>query len=262
MSVFVIISLIISGIFVGFINTLAGGGTIISVSLLLFLGLPAPIANGTNRVAVFIQNIVAVRNFRKNGIIDFKKGFILAVPTILGSLLGAQIAVQIDEKILEIAIIVSMVFMIFFLVISPKKFLKGNQNIVNNVTKPYVILLFFLIGVYGGFIHIGIGYFLLVALVLLNGYDLIKANAMKNLLVMLYVPFSLIIYIIKDQVYWEYGLVHSIGNVIGAYVASKYAYKLGTSFVRYLLIILILLTVAELSGIIEIKSLFNMLLTK
>lgn len=261
MSVFVIISLIISGIFVGFINTLAGGGTIISVSLLMLLGLPAPIANGTNRVAVLVQNIVAVRNFNKNKIIDLKKGFTLAMPTVLGSIVGAQIAVQINENILETAIAISMCFMIFFLVLSPKKFLIGNENLINKKTQIHIYLLYFLIGLYGGFIHIGVGYFLLLALVLINGYDLIKANALKNFLVMLYIPFSLIIYIIKGQVYWEYGLVHSIGNIIGAYVASKYAQNLGTSFVRYLLILIILISVAELTGLIEIKTLFNMLLT-
>lgn len=261
MSYFVIFALIISGIFVGFINTLAGGGTIISISLLMFLGLPAPIANGTNRVAVFIQNIVAVKNFNKDKIIDLKKGFILGLPTVIGSILGAQIAVQINENILETAIAISMMFMIFFLVLSPKKFLIGDDNQIDKKIKLHVYFLYFFIGMYGGFIHIGVGYFLLLALVLINGYDLIKANALKNFLVMLYVPFSLIIYIIKGQVYWEYGLIHSIGNIVGAYFASKYAKNLGTSFVRYLLILIILVSVAELTGLIEIKTLFNMLLT-
>ena len=99
MSWLVITALIVSGIFVGFINTLAGGGTIISLSLFMFLGLPANIANGTNRVAVILQNLTSVSEFRRKKVLDFKKGNKLAIPTMVGAVVGAQIASDINEAI-------------------------------------------------------------------------------------------------------------------------------------------------------------------
>lgn len=260
MTIFVFLSLIFSGIIVGFINTLAGGGTIISVSLFMFLGLPAPIANGTNRIAVLFQNIVAVRNFIKSGSIDIKKGLLLSIPTIIGAILGAKIAVQINERVLEIAIIFSMLLVVAFLLFNPKKFIQEDTKITKQAIKPLTYFLFFLVGVYGGFIHIGVGYLFLLVLVLFNGYDLVKSNAMKNFLVLMYVPFSLVVFITQNQVNWEFGLIHSIGNIIGAYFASKYAYKLGSSFIRYLIIFLIFLSIMEVSGIIKLRTLFETLI--
>jgi len=108
-----IIILIVSGLLVGFINTLAGGGSIISLSILMFLGLPANVANGTNRVAIFIQNIAAVGSFKQQKVLDHKKGFWLAIPATIGSVIGAWIAVDLNEEIIEKAIAVVMLIMMF-----------------------------------------------------------------------------------------------------------------------------------------------------
>jgi len=95
-----IIILIVSGLLVGFINTLAGGGSIISLSILMFLGLPANVANGTNRVAIFIQNIAAVGSFKQQKVLDHKKGFWLAIPATIGSVIGGLIEVVLNEEII------------------------------------------------------------------------------------------------------------------------------------------------------------------
>ncbi|MBE9480554.1 MAG: sulfite exporter TauE/SafE family protein [Bacteroidetes bacterium] len=254
-----ITALIVSGILVGFINTLAGGGSIVSLSILMFLGLPANIANGTNRIAILGQTLTGVASFKQQKVLDFRKGIILAIPAIIGSLVGAWIAVDINEEVFEIAVAVIMLFMLFFILYKPDKLLYGRKELIEKKTGFTQILIFFLIGVYGGFIHVGVGYFLLAGIVIGAGYDLVKANAIKVLIVLLYTPFTLIIFILDKQVNWKYGLVLTIGTFIGAFVASRLAVSKGVNFVRWVIVIVILLTSAHLFGIFDIKDIFSSL---
>jgi uncharacterized membrane protein YfcA len=108
------------------------------------------------------------------------------------------------------------------------------------------------LGVYGGFVHVGIGYLFLAVLVLINGYNLLKANILKNVLVLFYVPFSLLVYVAQGNVCWSYGLIHAIGNIIGAWLAAQLAIKKGAGFIRYILIILIGIVILQLFGVIRI----------
>ncbi len=259
MAITEIIALIISGLLVGFINTLAGGGSIISLSILMFLGLPPGLANGTNRIAITLQTITATINFRKQKILDSKKGIRLAIPTVIGSIVGAMIAVDINEDIFEKAIAVIMIIMVIFIFMRPNRWLVSRQDLIDKKVTIWQYLLFFVIGIYGGFLHVGIGYFLLASIVLGAGYDLVKANAIKILIVMMYVPFSLAVFIWNDQVNYKYGLVLAIGNVIGAYVASKYAIKRGAEFVRWVILVVVLLTAANIFGIIDLNDAFNLI---
>jgi len=249
-----IIALITSGLFVGFINTLAGGGTIISLTLLMLLGLPPSVANGTNRIAVLIQNVVAVGNFKKRKILDTKKGFKLAIPTVIGSIVGAAIVVKLNEQIIQWCFGVIMIVMLFFLIYKPERWLKGKEELLNKPISMKLYIILFFIGVYGGVIHVGVGYFLLMAAILGAGFDLVKGNAMKNFLVLMYVPFTLIIFVINGQVRWDYGLTHSIGNVLGAYIASKWAIEWGANFVRWVMIVIIALSVLQMFGIVDLKG--------
>ena len=254
-----ITALIVSGILVGFINTLAGGGSIVSLSILMFLGLPANIANGTNRIAILGQTLTGAASFKQQKVLDFRKGIILGIPAIIGSLVGAWIAVDINEKVFEIAVAVIMIFMLFFILYKPDKLLYGRKELIEKKTGFTQILIFFLIGVYGGFIQLGVGYFLLAGIVIGAGYDLVKANAIKVLIVLLYTPFTLIIFILDNQINWKYGLVLTIGTFIGAFVASRLAVSKGVNFVRWVIVIVILLTSAHLFGIFDIKDIFSSL---
>jgi uncharacterized membrane protein YfcA len=249
--------LIVSGILVGFINTLAGGGTIISLSLFMFMGLPANMANGTNRIAVILQNMTSVSEFKRKKVLDFKKGTKLAIPTIVGAIFGAQIASDINDEIFEKALAVVMIVMVFFILVKPSKWLIGQEDLMKKKVSWWQYLLFFLIGIYGGFVQVGVGYFLLGGIVLGAGYDLVKANAIKVWIVLLYTIFALLIFILNDQVRWDYGLVHAIGNIIGAYVASHFAVSWGANFVRWVMIVIIAITVIHLFGVVDIKNLIN-----
>jgi beta-aspartyl-peptidase (threonine type) len=249
-----IITLIVAGLMVGFINTLAGGGSIISLSVLMVLGLPANIANGTNRIAIAVQTLTATGSFRQQKVLDSKKGLILGIPALLGSAVGALIAVDINENIFEKAIGVIMLIMLVFILYNPKKWLSGQQELLRKKTSITQVVIFFLIGVYGGFIHMGVGYFLLMALVFGIGYDLVRANAVKVLIVLIYTPLTLIIFLLYGQVNWEYGLTLTIGNVFGALLASRLAVKKGVNFVRWVIVVVILLTSGHLFGLYDMKK--------
>ena len=254
--------LIVSGVLVGFINTLAGGGTIISLSLFMMLGLPANIANGTNRVAVILQNLTSVSEFRRKKVLDFKKANKLAIPTMIGALLGAQIASDINEEVFRKAIGVVMIIMMYFIIAKPSQWLKGTENLMEKPVSWFQIVIFFLIGVYGGFVQVGIGYFILAGVVLGAGYDLVKANAIKVWIVLLYTPLALIVFVLNDQVRWDYGLIHAIGNIIGAFIASRFAVSWGTNFVRWVVIVVIIVFASDLLGIINIKEILSTSLLK
>lgn len=254
-------ALIVSGLLVGFINTLAGGGTIISLSLLMFLGLPADIANGTNRIAVVFQNLVAVSEFKKHKVLDLKKGIYMGIPTALGAIAGAFIAVDLDKKTIEYAIAFVMLLMIFFIFYKPQRWLKGKVSLQEKKLSIGQMILYFIIGIYGGFIHVGVGYFLIAMVVMGSGYDLVKGNALKNLIVLIYVPFSLIIYMISGHVNYKYGLIHAIGNIIGAYVATRFAFRKGADFVRWVMLFVIVISILQIFGLIDFKAIFSAIIS-
>ena len=260
MSIAAIIVIILAGILVGFINTLSGGGSVISLSLLILLGLPAGIANGTNRISIFFQTFSSVSSFTRQKMFTSLRPLWLGIPATVGSVLGALTAVDMSEKIIEIAMCVAMVLMVFFLFYKPDKWLKENATKLQNPLKWWQFLLFFAVGFYGGFIQVGVGYFLLMSLVLAIGYDLVKANAVKNLIVFLYAIFALAVFIINGQVNYLYGLILSAGSVIGALIASYLAVKKGAGFIRAVIILSVILTILQVSGLVNFTELFKKLM--
>ncbi len=230
----------LAGLLSGFINTLAGSGSLITLPLLMFMGLPANVANGTNRISVLLQSLTGTLGFKKGGQLELKIGLWLAVPTIAGSLAGAVFAVELNEQLMEKAIGFLLVVMFFLILFKPDVWLKGKTETKQKKNHILNVLLFFLIGFYGGFIQAGVGFFLLGGLVLGKGFDLIKANALKNLLVFLFTPFALAVFIINQQVNYVAGFVLAAGSAIGAWLATKIAVERGAVFVRYVLLIAIL----------------------
>ncbi len=249
--------LVTAGVAVGFINTLAGGGSTISLSVLMLMGLSPAMANGTNRIGIAIQNIVGVGSFKQQGVLDTRKGLYLAIPATIGSVLGAYIAVDLNEAIFEKAMGVILLVMLVFTLFNPQKLIQEQTQLVNKPLNWKQYLLFFFIGVYGGFIHVGIGYFLLASLIMGAGYELVKANAVKVLIVLLYTPFSLAVFIWNDMIDYKMGFTLAIGTAIGAFIASRMAVKRGAGFVRWVIVVIILLTAAHLFGVVDFGSIFQ-----
>ena len=257
MSVVEIIVIIVAGVVVGFINTLSGGGSVISLSLLLILGLPANIANGTNRVSIFFQTLSSVGSFTRQKMFDNLRPVWLAIPATAGAIMGAYLAVDVKTRVIEIAMAVAMGIMVFFLFYKPDKWLKENPAMLSQQLKWWQFLIFFVVGFYGGFIQVGVGYFLLMALVLGVGYDLVKANAVKNLIVFFYAIFALLVFMLDGKVNYLYGCILSVGSMIGAWIASYLAVKKGAGFIRAVILVSVVLTILQISGLINFTSLLK-----
>jgi uncharacterized membrane protein YfcA len=239
--------LILAGLLAGFINTLAGSGSLITLPLLIFLGLPANVANGTNRIAVFLQSIVGLVKFQQKKVLDKKKGLYLSIIATCGAILGALLATQISAENMEKIIGVLLIVMLFSVFLNPRKWKKEykTENLDTNI-RLWNYIAFFFIGFYGGFIQLSTGILILCSLVLGANYDLIRANALKLLIVVLYSPIVIYIFYVNDQIDWYYGLVLAIGNVGGAWIAAGLALKKGVLFVRWILIIAVIISAIKL----------------
>jgi uncharacterized protein len=234
-----------AGLLAGFINTLAGSGSLLTLPMLMFIGLPPIVANGTNRIAIMLQSLVGSLGFKKQGVLDMKTGIRLGIPSVIGSIAGALIALIISSKMMEKAVGILLVMMFFIILFRPEVWLKGRAGSLP-AKSPITFTVFFFIGVYGGFVQAGVGFFLLAGLVVGAGLDLVKANGVKNFLVFLYTPFALVVFMIGHQVDYKAGLILSIGSMTGAWLGSKSAVSWGPVFIRYVLLVAVLVSAVQL----------------
>lgn len=239
-----IIILITSGVIVGFINTLAGGGTIISITTFMALGLPIVTATGTNRIPVMLQNLVASLIFRKRKMYNMREALKLSIPLMLGGIISAQFTTTLTSQVFSIIFMVGLLIFATLLFYKPQSWHRDVRDTSVKMRPKHWILLF-VIGLYGGSIYVGMGYMLIGIFVLSLGFDLIQANAIKNLMALLMAPVSVIPFILTSNVDFTMGFVHGIGNIIGAYIASKYAINLGPKFIRRLLIFMVLASIIQ-----------------
>lgn len=237
--------LILIGFIAGVINTLAGGGSLLTLPMLIFLGLPPNVANGTNRVAILIQNIFGTAGFKSKGVSAYPYSLYLGIAALLGSIIGAQIAVDIKGETFNKILAVVMLLVVASMVVKPKNF----QNISERLTGKYLwlgIITFFFIGIYGGFIQAGTGFFILMALTSINRFSLVKSNAAKTLVVLIYTVAALAVFVYHDKVNWRFGLILSIGNASGAWLASRWSVKKGDNLIRIFLVIIVIIMALKL----------------
>lgn len=239
---------VLGGVAAGFINTLAGSGSLITLPILIFLGLPPTVANGTNRIGVLLQTVVGTAGFQRRNVLDWHAALILAVPATAGSLLGARIAVDVDDDTMRVVIGIIMLAMLLVIVIRPQRWLEGSP--AARLRRPGLlqVIIFFTIGIYGGFIQAGVGIFLLAGLVLSAGYDLVRANAIKGVIIMLFTAAALVVFLANDQVNWPLGLLLATGQMVGAWLGANFAVDKGAVWVRRLLIVVVAVSAARLLG--------------
>ena len=227
------------GVVAGIINTLAAGGSLLTLPVLMALGLPPNMANGTNRIAIFLQNIVGVSRFHKEKVMDFPSGFRVGIPAVAGAIAGACIAVNLNDEVMKLAIAGVMIAVFFLMLLKPDRWINSHEAYP---PIPYwvQVIIFFFVGVYGGFIQAGVGFFLLTSLVLASGFELLKANALKLFVILLYTPLALVIFFMHGDVDLRMGLVLAVGNMTGAWIGTKIAVKRGAVFIRYFVLVAIL----------------------
>lgn len=233
------ILLIVVGFIAGIINTLAGGGSLITLPVFIFLGLPPTIANGTNRISIVIQSITGTLGYRSKGIFTFPFNLYLGIIASVGAVIGAQIALVIDgaifNKILAIIMIVVAVLLVFktnTLKIEVPERLSGKYLV-------YAMIGFFFIGIYGGFINAGIGIVILLFLNRVNQLNLVKSNATKVVIVAVYSSVALAYFAYNDAIAWELGLWMALGTSFGAWWASRWSVKKGDRVIRIAMIVMV-----------------------
>ena len=178
----------------------------------------------------------------------------LGIPAAIGSILGAQIAVSLDDTLMNRVIGIIMVIMLFVIILQPKRWLSGEMERLEKTPTLFQYFLFFLIGIYGGFIQAGVGIFLLCGLVLSVGYNIVRANAVKIGIVLFFTVFALAVFIIHYQVNWQFGIILALGNMLGAWVGSKVAVKHGAVWVRRLLIAVVSVSAVKLLGLFNLAT--------
>jgi len=254
---YITLLIIAAGFIAGFINTLAGSGSLITVPLLMFIGLPANVANATNRVMLIFSTVVGVASFKQQKVFKLKENIWLTVPAIVGAIIGAKIAVNINELIMTRIIGGLMVFLLFTIIYKPQKWLKEVSENTESKFSVWQYIVMFFVGLYGGFIQIGVGVFLLSGLVLTAGFDLIKANAVKLFIIMIYTAFALGIFIYNGQVNFVAGLLLAAGSTVGTFIASRIAVGWGVKFVRIVLMVVVIVAAIKFLGIYDfIKNIF------
>ena len=245
---YIYILAIIGGFLAGVINTLAGSGSLITLPILIFLGLPANVANGTNRLGVVLQTLVSVFTLHKRGNLELPGSSWLIIPAIIGAIPGAYIAVDLSDQLLKNVIGVVMIVMLVPLIFNADKWLRESSEEGQGHKRWYVVLTFLLIGAYGGFLQAGVGIMLLSGMVLLAGFTISKANGLKNLIVLCFSIPALAVFFMNNQVNWELGLLLGSGQMFGGWVAARYVMenKSVAVWVRRLLILMIILSAIEL----------------
>lgn len=229
-----------TGICAGFLNTVAFGGSLLALPVLIFLGLEAAVANGTNRIAIFCQNFSAIMGFRRKGIFDFSYSILLAIPAVIGAVIGAMIAVDIKDATFNLILAVVMITMLVLTLLNPTERLKDKIESGQTGSKIITMIVFFFIGIYGGFIQAGVGLLIITGLRLLTGMDLVRTNAIKVFVIFFYTVVALGVFILEGKVNWYLGPTLAVGNACGAWLGSHWAVEKGEKWIKVMLVVAVL----------------------
>ena len=220
-----------AGLVAGIVNAMAGGGSLLTVGLLnVFVGLPGLVANGTNRVGVLVQNASSVASYRKEGIRGFRRAVPVMVPVIAGSLLGSLLVSSVTDETFERIFGILMVPLLFLSLRSPKNV--GSQINWHPVTTAVI---FFGIGLYGGAFQAGVGLLIVVALSR-SGLDLVNANAVKVVVILVLTTIAVPVFIVRGQVDWGFAVVLAIGFAAGGWIGARVAVRGGEKIIKPVLI--------------------------
>jgi uncharacterized membrane protein YfcA len=233
MSLGTVLLLLGGGVVAGFVNTVAGGGSVVTIPILVEI-VGASVANGTNRIAILMQNLVGVARFQRGGAIQWSEVWPLAPPVVVGALGGAYVATTIPSETMRRVFAFVIVMVALSVLIKPSRWEGGADR---RLHQPWRWLAFLAVGFYGGFVQAGVGFLMLAGLVLGGGFGLVKGNAAKVTLILLYTPLVVILFASADQVDLAVGLVLGLGNMTGAWIASSLAIKKGAGWIRWVLIL-------------------------
>jgi uncharacterized membrane protein YfcA len=239
--------LLAGGLVAGVINTLAGGGSLLTVPLLVLLGLPGSVANGTNRVGILVQNLIAVWRFRSEGISELSRALPVLVPVLLGSVIGATAIAQLTDDAFERAFGVVMVLL---LVPTLRRPARGRDHPAAVPPWPSALrfAVFFLVGLYGGAFQAGVGIALLFALSH-SGLDLVRANAVKVVVIAALTAVAIPVFIAEGQVTQIPALTLAVGFAAGGALGVRLAVAGGEKLIRPVLVVAVVALAGRMLGL-------------
>ena len=243
---FYLIILIAVGVIAGFINVTAGGGSILTLPVLIFLGLDTSVANGTNRIAILLQNVSAVQSFKQEKFFDLKRSLQFSLFTIPGGIAGALFAVTLDDELFKIILGIVMIGIIVSMIL-PKN--KSVDKVEENKLNIGIYLSMLGIGFYGGFIQVGVGFLLMASLQNLMKLDLVRVNMYKVFIVLVYTIPAIVIFIFTDNVNWLFGIFLAIGNAFGGWWGAKIQVKKGEGIIKIVLVLAIFIMALKLLNV-------------
>jgi uncharacterized membrane protein YfcA len=237
--------LVLGGATAGLINAVAGGGSILTVPLLVLAGVPGNSANGSNRVGILTSSVAAATAFRRLGVRGLNRARPILLPVIVGSLVGSFGITRLTDDGFERVFGLVMLPIIFLSIRKPKPKVGGEPWPV-----WVTIAVFFGVGLYGGAIQAGVGLVMLAALTR-AGYDLVTANNIKVVVNLTLTSVALPVFIVQGNVMWPQAIVLAVGLTAGAWVGAHAAVRGGERFIRAVMVIAALLLAGELLGVYD-----------
>ncbi len=224
--------LIIVGLLGGIINTLAGGGSNLTMPALMVMGLPADVANATNRLGVFLQALTGTVKFNQKEMLPKDDLKAILIPSLMGGLLGAVAAAWSPVWLLKPMLLGTMLCVAGGMLIWPNMIPDDNSGASKVSDSRWGFWGLLVAGIYGGFVQAGVGFVLLAVLSGCLRYDLVRANALKLLCTIGFTLVALLVFIVHDLVNWYYGLILSVGFIGGALIGVKMAIKASVKTMR------------------------------
>lgn len=236
-------TLLAAGIASGFINTMAGGGSMLTLPALMLLGLPANVANGTNRLSVVAQSLSGVLAFHKAQKLHTQALLPTVVPAVLGALLGASAAAVAPPELLEPVLLGTMIAMALVMLVRPKVVTASEGEEPRSAWRHAPSWLgLFGAGLYGGFVQAGVGFVLLAVLGGLLRYDAVRANALKLVCTLVFTLPALAIFVWADQVEWVPAGLLAVGTVLGSQLGVRFAIKANARVLHGIVVVTVIAT--------------------
>jgi hypothetical protein len=231
--------LALAGFASGWVNVLAGGGSIFTVPVMVFLGMPGPVANGTNRIAIIAQNLTAVGAFFRSGFSNLKLSATLAAAASLGAYFGATVGVELEGEWFDRTVALVMVAVGLAMALD-----RGVQDDEARKTAPARNLLaghalMAAAGFWGGFIQIGVGFLMMPILYRVMGLDLVRVNMHKVFIALIFSFVALGVFASDVAIAWEAGVALAIGNAFGGYLGARAAIRKGAPLIKVALYVMI-----------------------
>ncbi|UCG88661.1 MAG: sulfite exporter TauE/SafE family protein [Gemmatimonadota bacterium] len=233
-----------AGLVAGFLNVMAGGGSLITLPILIFMGLPVAVANGTNRFAILVQNVAALASFRQQGYDAMRSGIAFALITIPGAIAGALVAIRVSEGAFRAILAGVLVLSVVGLLVPGRP--RDTEAHTSGGSRGLAFVAFFAVGFYGGFIQASVGFLIILTLHKLLHMDLVQTNMHKVLIILVFSLPALAVFIVTGNVAWTAAGALAAGTGLGGLVAARVSVRGGERLIRFVIGIALLLMAVRL----------------